>query len=271
MTASNDLIVYDHAESVCCHKVRITLEEKGLDYEKRPVALEAGEQVQPEFLAINPKGVVPVLIHKGRTIPQSSIITEYLDDAFPEVPLMPQDAYWRARRRLWARWIDDEMHVPHIATISLIVSLHVAFRQGLDTQEKVDAFLAAVPDARNRDTLAVGLSSGVDSEAFKTSLHAFEVFIAAMDDQLAETDWLAGPAYSLADIDVVPYLWRLQNLQMSGMWANRPRVADWFERVTSRSAFQTAIVDQALPEWTALLEATGREAWPRIEPLLTQQ
>ena len=269
MTAPNDLTLYDHAESVCCHKVRIALAEKGLDYETKSIALDAGEQVSPPFLAISPKGVVPILQHKGRIIPESSIITEYLDDAFPEKQLMPTDAYWRAKRRLWARWIDDEMHVPHIATISLIVSLHVAFRQGLDTQEKVDAFLAAVPDPRNRRVLSTGLSSGVDSDAFKESLAAWEKFLAAMDEQLAETDWLAGPAYSLADIDVVPYVWRLKNLQMGGMWDKMPRIADWLERVTSREAFKTAIVDQALPQWTALLEATGKEAWPRIQPMLS--
>ena len=127
MANPEGLILYDHAESVCCHKVRIMLAEKQLDYETRAVALESGEQVSPDFLTLNPKGVVPVLVHEGRTIPESSIISEYLDDKFPDNPLMPDDAYWRARRRLWARWIDDEMHVPHIATISLIVSLHVAF------------------------------------------------------------------------------------------------------------------------------------------------
>ena len=87
-------------------------------------------------------------------------------------------------------------------------------------------------------------------------------------DQLEQTDWLAGPEYSLADIDVVPYIWRLKNLQMSGMWENRPRIAAWLERVTGRPAFQTAIIDKALPEWAGLLEATGREAWSKIEPML---
>ena len=145
MAPENNLTLYDHAESVCCHKVRIALAEKGLAYETKTIALDAGEQLHPDYLAICPKGVVPVLVHDGKVIPESSIITEYLDDAFPDVPLMPKDAYWRARRRLWARWIDDEMHVPHIATISLIISLHVAFRQHLDTQDKVDAFLTMVP------------------------------------------------------------------------------------------------------------------------------
>jgi glutathione S-transferase len=87
--------------------------------------------------------VVPVIVDDGRTITESTIIAEYLDDAYPEPPLMPKDPYWRARRRLWARWIDDEMHIPHIAT-SALSSRSAVFPAGLDTRE-LEAYLAAVP------------------------------------------------------------------------------------------------------------------------------
>ena len=118
--------------------------------------------------------------------------------------------------------------------------------------------------------MKASFESNIDSERMKTSLMAFQKFIAAMDETLAEHSWLAGPDFSLADIDVVPYIWRLRNLQLSGMWAERPRVQDWLERVTSRKSFKAAVIDTALPPWIALMESTGREAWPRIELLLKQ-
>lgn len=268
--AASDLIVYEHSESVCCHKVRIVLAEKGLTYVKRIIALEQSEQVSDEYLEINSKGVVPVVVHNGRKIFESSIITEYLDDAFPNVPLMPTDPYWRAKRRLWARWIDDEMHVPHMAKISFIVSFHQAFRKELDTQRKLNQYLEKIPGKAHRETMRASFSSGVDSEQMRESIWSFDKFIQCLDEQLSETSWLAGPTYSLADIDVVPYIWRLRNLQLSGIWKDRPRVQDWLERVTARIAFKEAVIDLASPDWLALMESSGKEAWPTIEKMLPQ-
>ena len=262
------MVVYEHAESVCCHKVRIVLAEKAIPHKVRNVSLESGEQLTPGFLAINPKGVVPVVVDNGRTIAESSIITEYLDDAYPEPPLMPQAPYWRARRRVWARWIDDEMHIPHIATISFIIAFNQAFRKQLDTREKLEAYLDAIPGAAHKDTMRASFEAGPESERMRTSIRAYQTFIAAMDEALADHDWLAGPDYSLADIDVVPYIWRLRNLQLSGMWAERPRIQAWLDRVTSRPAFKTAVIDTASPPWIELMESTGREAWPVIRTLL---
>lgn len=262
------MLVYEHSESVFYQKVRITLAEKAINYEVLNVALEAGEQISPAFLAINSKGVVPVIVHERRAITESSIIVEYLDDAFPDPPLMPRDPFWRARRRYWARWIDDEMHIPHIATISFIVAFNQAFRQEFDTQEKLQSYLNAIPSAGHRETMRGSFASDVRSERMRASLKAYQRFIAEMDRALAGTEWLAGDAYSLADIDVVPYIWRLRNLQMSGMWSARPRIQHWLDRVTSRPSFQTAVIDTALPAWIDLMEATGREPWPVIKEQL---
>jgi glutathione S-transferase len=234
----------------------------------RNVALEAGEQVSPEFLAINPNGVVPVLIHNGKIITESTIILEYLDDAFLQPPLMPADPYWRARRRAWARWIDEEMHIPHIAVISFVVAFNHAFRQQFDTQEKLDAYIDKIPDAKLKSTQQESFSAGLDSERMRISLRAYDHFLDAMDATLAEVPWLAGDAFSLADIDVVPYIWRLRNLQLAGMWATRPRIQDWLDRVSGRASFRTGVIDCALPEWIELMAATGREAWPVVRKLL---
>ncbi len=168
-----------------------------------------GSSTRPEFEAMNPKGKVPVIVHDGRVITESTIIIEYLDDAFPGPQLMPKDAYWRARRRLWARWIDDEMHIPHISTLSFTIS----FKQLLNYEVGKDA-------QGPRGAPKPYMFAGLDSPQMKTSLNAYQRFLAEMDKTLADNPWLAGPEFSLADIDVVPYVWRLRNLHLAGLVEN---------------------------------------------------
>ena len=82
------LILYDFGNSVCCQKVRITLVEKGLAWKARHVDLFKTEQYDPEYLKLNPKGVVPTLVHNGTAIIESTLICEYIDDTFPDPPLV---------------------------------------------------------------------------------------------------------------------------------------------------------------------------------------
>ena len=103
----SDLILYDFGNSVCCQKVRITLLEKGLTWEARKVDLFKTEQYDPEYLKLNPKGVVPTLVHDGTPIIESTLICEYLDDTFPDPPLVPKDPAERARMRLWSKFVDE--------------------------------------------------------------------------------------------------------------------------------------------------------------------
>ena len=85
------LLLYDFGNSVCCQKVRITLRAKGLDWEAVRVDLFKAEQYDPEYLKLNPKGVVPTLVHDGTPVIESTLICEYLDDTFPDPPLIPND------------------------------------------------------------------------------------------------------------------------------------------------------------------------------------
>ena len=263
------LNLYDHSESVCCQKVRLALAEKGVEYHRHLVNCEEREHLRPEYLQINPKGVVPVFVdEQGRTIDESSIMLEYLEDRYPDPPLMPRDPYWRATRRLWARRIDDGMHIPHISTISFVISFGQKFRQRFDTQEKVDIWLSSLPGEALRNAQRRASVANLQSETFRTSIMAYDAFLADMEVRLEQTPWLAGEAFSLAEIDVVPYLWRLHNLQLTGMWARRPRVADWLSRVTSRPSFRKAIIALQEEHWLEAMRATGREAWPTVSEIL---
>ncbi len=262
------LTIYEHKESVCCHKVALTLAEKAIECKVINVSLENNEQKQPWFLSINPAGKVPALVHDGRVVTQSSVMTEYLDDCFPNPPLMPRCAYGRARRRLWARWIDDEMHSPHISTISFTIAFGQLFRKRMDTEEKLNAYLDSIKDDKIRAHAIRLFQSDVHSEQMRKSLFAYKHFIAVMEEALQSSTWLAGDTFSLADIDVIPYIWRLANLQLDFMWMNSRRVRDWFERVTVRAAFRKSIAEPAIPEWIETMRATGAEAKATIVAIL---
>ena len=268
MNNTPSLTVYEHKESVCCHKVSITLAEKQIEAEIVNISLEKQEQRQAWYLKINPLGVVPALVHSGRTVIHSTIMTEYLDDAFPDPPLMPTDPYWRARRRLWARRIDDEMHVPHISAISFVVAFGRQMRERMKNKEQLDAYFANIKDERYRETIRSWYESDLESALLRKSLLAYHGFLREMEMTLQVSSWLAGNDYSLADIDVIPYIWRLSNLQLGFLWEKLPSVTDWFDRVTSRPAFKTAIIDAALPEWIEGMRASGTEAKPKLQAIV---
>jgi glutathione S-transferase len=77
------MTLYHNDMSVCAHKVRLALAEKGLSYTARHLNLRAGDQRDPAYLKLNPKAVVPTLVHDDVVVTESVVINEYIDDAFP--------------------------------------------------------------------------------------------------------------------------------------------------------------------------------------------
>src|SRR5262245_31942465 len=104
------LELYHNNISVCSQRVRLVLAGKNEPWTSRQVTLTKGEQLTPEFKQINPRGVVPVIVHDGRVIIESGVICEYLDEVFPEPPLKPADPATRALMRVWAKVPDDGIH-----------------------------------------------------------------------------------------------------------------------------------------------------------------
>jgi len=98
---TDPITLYDAPGSPCARRVRAVLLEKGLAWTTRLVDLTRMEQKRPEYLALNPNGVVPTLVHGDRVLYESNVITEYLDDVFPDPPLYPRDPWARARAKMW--------------------------------------------------------------------------------------------------------------------------------------------------------------------------
>jgi glutathione S-transferase len=100
------MILHHGWRSSASRRVRLCLEEKGLAYEGHVVDMARMEHHSPEYLKINPLGVIPTLIHDGKPLHESGTICEYLDETFPASPLRPDTPYERAEMRNWIRHID---------------------------------------------------------------------------------------------------------------------------------------------------------------------
>ena len=231
------LVLYEHSTSVCVLKVRLTLLEKSIPYEGRFVDLRRGEQFDPEYLKIHPCAVVPALVHDGNVLRESSVIQYYLEDAFPEVAMMPVDPLARYRVRWFMKIIDDPIH-PACG----VLTQGISFRKDFQTPEKVEARMAQIPDPRRRMRQRSVFTEGTDSPFVVDAVRDYQTLIAAMEETLADGPWLGGDMYSLADAAATPYINRLDMIDIRAAWVrDYPRVMDWFDRVRARPSFDAGI------------------------------
>lgn len=231
------LTLYHANHSTCSQKVRLCLAEKGLDFESKLVNLATNEHLTPEYLEINPNGVVPSLVHDGRAVLDSGVICEYLDEVFTDTPLMPEDPVERAQVRAWTCYIDE---VP-VAAIR-VPSFNMAFLpryDGLD-DEAFQKEQADVRPLRKHFYEKMG-RKGFDDQEVDNAMEQLRSTIARMEKHLAQQPWLSGRDFGLADIMAAPFMDRLDDLGFADMWnAGSPHVADWFARLTARPAFAKA-------------------------------
>ena len=106
--------LYQHPLSPYCHRVRIVLAEKGLDYETINIDFAKKENKSDSFLRLNPLGKIPVLADDDLVISDSKVINEYLNDEYPYPELLPDDIQQRALARRWAARIDDMVVKPYL-------------------------------------------------------------------------------------------------------------------------------------------------------------
>ena len=262
------LELYNHDMSVCAAKVRMALAEKGLDYTSHMINLLAREHKTPEYLALNPNGVVPTLVHDGFVVYESNIINEYLEEQFPAVALLPGDAPGRARVRKWTQQLDTAIHAA-----TSVLSTCIAFRDFFlaKTPEELELHFTSQPGAdplkmeRHNDNIR----NGVESKYFAYAAIRFDKLLGDMEQELSEGDpWLAGDTFSLADIGYASYIRRLEHLQMAGMWDDRPHFADWYQRLQQRPSFQVAIVDWDNEGYISNMEKKGAREWPRVQEII---
>ncbi len=196
------LRLYNYPLSPYCHRVRIVLAEKGLDYEIVQVDLANNEQHSEIFLRLNPLGKVPVLVDEDLVIAESLVINEYLNEEYPFPELMPQDNQARATARLWMSRIDT----------MISQSFSTLYRASVAEQAKEIFELSRLDQAKN----------------------LIQQFLELADRTLKNHEYLAD-TYSLADIAFAPWVSRFQKYEIQ-VPANLTYVSSWMKKLGGRKS-----------------------------------
>ena len=194
------LYLYHGTTSVCAIKVRLALAEKALPWQGELLWLQRGDQYRPDYLKLNPNAVVPTLVHDGKAIIESTVILEYLDETFPDIPLMPRDPYARSQARLWLKRV-DELHV-HCGTITAAVAFRRYFMR--QTPDGRDAYVARILDPIKRERLQRIMDNGLAAPDAMDATRRYNTFVGAMESALAQSDYLVGNSFTFADVAAIP-------------------------------------------------------------------
>jgi glutathione S-transferase len=238
------LVLYNAAQSTCSQRVRFVLHAKGLAFEEQRLDLFAGDQLQPDYLKLNPNGLVPTLVHDGVPVIESSVIMEYLEEVFPGGrTFVPGDPLERARVRALIRFI-DEMPTPAVR----VPSYNLAFLPHFQSMSE-EAFLA-LADAKplRREFLLKMGRSGFPEADMNEALERLRRAAVRMDDAIRQSGgpWLLGARITLADVAIMPVIVLMDDIRLHHVWSDLPAVMRWFEAIQADPAFAPTYYEGSL-------------------------
>jgi glutathione S-transferase len=239
--------LYNAPPSTCSQRVRFVLNAKGLPFEEKKLDLLAGDQLKPDYLKLNPNGVVPTLDHDGNIVIDSSVIIEYLDEIAPEPQNFTPRAHStsedarkracvaRAKMRALMRFIDE---MPAAAVRVPTFNLAFLPRFAAMSEAEFLAFAESKP-LRKEFMLAMG-RKGFPEKEMNAALDRMKRTYERMDMAIAESGgpWLLGKEITLADVAVMPALVRMDDLGLGHMWQDMPRIKRWYDEIRAHPAFK---------------------------------
>lgn len=200
--------VYYAPPSIYGRKVLAMLEEKGLDYEIERLSFSTHDHLKPEYLRLNPNGEIPTLVDEDTVVYESTAIMEYLNDEYPEPPLLPEDSAGRARVRMAEDYCD--LHLFPVLVRCFIKK--ILRKEGLTEADKT-----AVSDGFRR-----------------------------LEMYLGNQPWIAGP-FSYADCAVMSAVATLEALTLSSLTPQSQTFQDYIQNLKKRPGYKNANLIQMEP------------------------
>jgi len=195
-------------------KVRLVLAEKKVPYE---MIVPENKNEDPAFARLNPFRKTPVLVlEDGRTLYESTLINEYLEETHPQPAMLPKDAYERARVRM----VEDTFDQYFYPTIREFTNSQFDYQPPIYHRKKADQ---------------------VDHKLLEESRIKVHEHLQRLEGELKARPWFGGETFSLADAALVPAL--TGNLRILGVLPDKkyPKLADWSERVSARPSYKAAM------------------------------
>ena len=217
-------------------RVYLTLLEKGVDFIERELKGTEFEHLKPAYLAVNPKGQVPTLVHDGRVLTEGMTINEYIDEAFEGPALRPADPRERWRMRVWCRYADTDLgRCLMMINWNRVVPTFVGDR----SLEEVEKILQTVPDPDRRRSWLTAYKQTTPPDAMEESRRRAAEGAQRVEANLRQHPWVAGSSYSLADIDLMNFC-GFMSAWMPELVNDKdtPATMAWQAKVNARPAVQ---------------------------------
>ena len=227
-------VLYNAPQSTCSQRVRFVLNAKKLPFDEVKLNLLEGDQLKPDYLKLNPNGVVPTLDHDGAIVTDSTVITEYLDEVSPKDSFTPESPLERARMRALMHFIDE---MPAAAV--RVPTFNLAFLPSYQKMSRDEFIAHAESKPLRREFLLSMGQTGFPQAEMDNALGRLRRTYERMDREIEKSGgpWLLGKKITLADVAVMPALVRMYDLGMPG-WLDLARIVTWFDNIHAHPAFK---------------------------------
>ena len=263
---SLELYYLEETDSICSNRVIVTLSEKGItDWVPRKMNLVNRDQFQPDYLKLNPQGVVPTLVHNGLPVRESSLICNYIDDLTNENPLKPSDPIQRCRLAEWIKLFDERGF-----EATAVVNFVTKFRLTVPL-EKMEERWKHVPNIDRLYRQQSVILEGVESPYVMRAIGALETIFRQMETALKDgRPYLMGDQFTLAETNFAPFVKVLEMVRFLDFWLEPyPLTRAWWDRMAERpSMLQLDNFPYSAVSEDSVHARTGRETAPGFQKKL---
>jgi len=240
------LELYHWEPNAECAKVMLCLMEKGVDFESRYVDILELEQYSKDFLAVNPAGQVPVLVHDGKVLTDSTLITEYIEEAFPEPVLAPRDGRGWYETLCWGKYVEYNLDTS-VSTLGWHYVMPPLMQQR--DQKKLQATVEQIPVPERQSAWKAALEYAYPDDQLENSRRKIGLAVNRLEETLAGSDWLLGDAFSIIDIDAFSLVCTLPRL-LPDMVNDKatPGITAWLQRINDRPAIKETLAMRRMKE-----------------------
>lgn len=228
------LHLYHGAISNCSMRVRMTLIEKGLDWESHHIDLMKKENITDEYFGINPNGLVPTLVDNGVVHIESNDIIDYLDATYEAPTLRAED------NDTMMEWLHlaAAIHVPACKPYVYAKKIAPKIKKTQEEQEKYDQ-LQKNEELKNFHAKHAGKNDFSTSDLQKAEAILGACFF-KLDKTLEGRDWIMGSQFTLADISWIPLHFVLNGCGYP--FENYPNIVRWAESFGEKESFKAGVL-----------------------------